>query len=1337
MPWNNTVVDSQILAVHAALVPSGPQGEVVLFGGDEHWSAQQESQGGDKWKKTRLYDVASHGLVGGTIPSPDSDVFCSHHAFAADGRLLIGGGTWKWPSTADAHGHGLDFLGHRRCWLYNPRERKWVEVASLNRNPDQPDEEESGGRWYPGLVTLGNGDVLATFGHAAQQDTRHRNTLPERYNQAANTWVLLPKKMAEPHPPNGNRYLFFARAFTLPDGKVFFATPMPVDFATAPSGQDGPYFSTRYDPATGDYLGHKIPQPGFGGYLDWSRPAVLLPLLPQESYRPRVLFCGDTGAVRIDLGDPNGEWQATGGRDASVSSLTRVYSNAVVLPTGKVCLVGGMNVVGDALSGVAEVPVNKAELYDPGIDWATGSYTPGTGTWSVDADEAAHNRNYHSTALLLPNGKVWVAGGNVQGQSGDPNSVGVKKIELYEPDYIAVGGRMQITAPSFVAYGQAFEIGVDRPATSVGRVALIRAGSVTHSTNNDQRYVGLAITQRSGNTLTVTAPPNGNVAPPGYYMLWAVDTNGNPCQLARFVRLAHVGCSVFTDRSTFSEEEIASLGGGGQATINNAIYVYFDGFLDAELSGAPTFTLTWADTSTPVAASELTLVPAGRLLETGATTPDVPQRISFPFHVRFGGAAAFGSVVDERQVRVTFTLGVHSCSETIDLTKSPNPYMTDIDPAVNNPGWLSTDVRVFAMPGLVTRNGIVQGNDWDDGRPFIKSILDLFNSTPESASHPFLSIPSDPNAAPLLLWPNVFGIRLFNYAVAKVRYRATTTVAQRVKVFFRLFNTVGTALSYDKQTTYRHSDAGPNTVPLLGRVGGELVSIPFFVSERVETVQGRPNALSMRDQPLDSIYEIKDITPTPGTEVTMYFGCWLDFNRTRERYPRSPGNDDGPWPQAAADSIQELVRGRHQCLVAEVYFEPDTTDPQETPSTSDNLAQRNVAILFSDNPGSPESHTVTHTLEVKPSSLPKLPPEGVPEAVPLAVAPTGPTIAAFGEGKRRFRPDELFFRWYNLPTDTEVTLFFSDVDTRDIMRLAALRLSPVAFTAVDKHTISFRVEDATYLPIPGGRTVNIPALLSVRLPDTVVYGQEYRVSVQQIDGPSQQVIGAFELAIPVGKASGILEDEERTLSVMKHIATKIPTWDRWYPIFQQYVHGLGVKVDALGGDSSSVHPNPDGSGNPYVPPREQPPGGGGLSGLGHCLEAWAVSLVLTLALVLLGVVESAGARGAIAAVGLVLLALLVRSWSVRCCGRLRCALLDHVLLGSAVAAGVLAILLAADVEADFLPEATAIAAAIAALAALGSFALRCRGGCCDEVEPDCEPAGGAKAAAELTTRRIP
>lgn len=132
MPWNPTIIDSQILAIHAALVPNDDDGEVVLFGGDEHWEDQQESAGGDKFKKTRIYDVRNHALVGAPIPSSDSDVFCAAHAFARDGRLFIVGGTKAWST---GHAHGLAFWGHRRCWLYNARERRWVEAAQLLPDP--------------------------------------------------------------------------------------------------------------------------------------------------------------------------------------------------------------------------------------------------------------------------------------------------------------------------------------------------------------------------------------------------------------------------------------------------------------------------------------------------------------------------------------------------------------------------------------------------------------------------------------------------------------------------------------------------------------------------------------------------------------------------------------------------------------------------------------------------------------------------------------------------------------------------------------------------------------------------------------------------------------------------------------------------------------------------------------------------------------------------------------------------------------------------------------------------------------------------------------------------
>ena len=374
---------------------------------------------------------------------------------------------------------------------------------------------------------------------------------------------------------------------------------------------------------------------------------------------------------------------------------------------------------------------------------------------------------------------------------------------------------------------------------------------------------------------------------------------------------------------------------------------------------------------------------------------------------------------------------------------------------------------------------------------------------------------------------------------------------------------------------------GPNTAPLLGTAGGEIVSIPFFASNRVETVQGRPGAASMTTQSLDPVYEIRDIAPNPsGAEVTVYFGCWLDINQTRKLFPIAPGGSDGPWSESSCRSIQELVRGRHQCIVSEVFFDQDMIQPGETIGSSDNLSQRNLTILLSENPGGPDSHTVMHTFEIKPSSI-----ASSKQLIEGGfVLGAGANIAAVG---RRVRLDELIFRWYNLPPTSEVTVYFSDIDTAEIQTLAALRRSPLACEIVDKHTLKFKVAGATWIPIPGGRTLNIPALLSVKLPDTVVYGQEFRMSIHQVSGATEQIIGSCDFRIQVSKAELILDEEARNLSVFKHILSTVPTENRWYPLMQRYVHHFGLKVDALGGDSSAVHPNPDGSGRPYDPHQEE------------------------------------------------------------------------------------------------------------------------------------------------------
>ena len=144
-------------------------------------------------------------------------------------------------------------------------------------------------------------------------------------------------------------------------------------------------------------------------------------------------------------------------------------------------------------------------------------------------------RMYHSSALLLPDGRVISAGGGPRGFGGAFNTY--SNAEIFSPPYLfRDGGRPVIDdAPEIIHYGNTFEVNSEQ-APDVEAVNLIRLGAVTHSFDQNTRFVPLSFAIGIDDTLDVQAPPNGNVAPPGYYMLFLISSEGVP-SVARFVRL--------------------------------------------------------------------------------------------------------------------------------------------------------------------------------------------------------------------------------------------------------------------------------------------------------------------------------------------------------------------------------------------------------------------------------------------------------------------------------------------------------------------------------------------------------------------------------------------------------------------------------------------------------------------------------------------------------------------------------------------------------------------------------------------------------------------------------
>ena len=117
-----------------------------------------------------------------------------------------------------------------------------------------------------------------------------------------------------------------------------------------------------------------------------------------------------------------------------------------------------------------------------------------------------------------------VGGGGRNGLTPDSDE---PSVEFYSPPYLFRGPRPTISAaPRAIRYGTSFWIATP-DAAHIASVALMRPGSVTHAFNEDQLFVPLAFTPGIGG-LTIQAPATGNVAPPGYYMIFIVDANGVP-----------------------------------------------------------------------------------------------------------------------------------------------------------------------------------------------------------------------------------------------------------------------------------------------------------------------------------------------------------------------------------------------------------------------------------------------------------------------------------------------------------------------------------------------------------------------------------------------------------------------------------------------------------------------------------------------------------------------------------------------------------------------------------------------------------------------------------------
>ena len=465
-------------AIHASLLPDG---RLLTLGTPFNTPATQDGRYYDIWTPSLGFDADSH--VSSTAPDPVNS-FCAAAAWQLDGQLLIAGGNGN---------------GGKSSGLFSTRTLATANGATYAAE-----------RWYATLLTLPDGRSLTIGGTVPYQSPLTSQT-PEilengRWRSlfgASSTPIFGVRKLenqAEANP------WYYPRSWVAADGSVFGITSN-IMFSLRPDDDNRAGSITRIGTfkTVQDSSGGTTPNVGFTSSAVMFEPGRILQVGGNgvTDNNPNL---ASKDATVIDI---NGATPVV--TETAPMSHRRHWSQATVMPAGQVVVTGGTSIGWDPANAS-----RPAEIWDPR-----------TGRWTVGASNV-ETRTYHSSGLLLPNGTVFTAGG------GAPGAVNNLNAEIYYPPQLfrTVDGAAQLAQRPVLksistlsgTYGTALGLELAGNA-ALSQVTLVALGNVTHSFNTSQRRIPLQFTQ-TDTLVQATLPAHANLAPPGYYMLFAIDASG-------------------------------------------------------------------------------------------------------------------------------------------------------------------------------------------------------------------------------------------------------------------------------------------------------------------------------------------------------------------------------------------------------------------------------------------------------------------------------------------------------------------------------------------------------------------------------------------------------------------------------------------------------------------------------------------------------------------------------------------------------------------------------------------------------------------------------------------
>lgn len=522
----------KIVGVHAVVLHTG---QVLYFSFDSR--AVNNKDNFNKFfadpnmGSYQLWDTVSP--TAGPVKPVGRNIFCGGQCSLADGSIFVAGGqdgagaadvTGAWDKLFSAVIFGADNGAAKDAHTYDPVQDLWL------RWPDMKD-----GRYYPTCQTLGDGTAFIAGGLSNLQQfvisgsNWAQNDQFEEYQAGL---LELGPTASKPFI-SSDQYPIIQ---LLPGTKQLFVhthrTTLIFDLNTAAFVPGASFLP----PAP---VGRQT-YPMQSGHC----------LLPQkEGDAPRILIVGgstatgfdydthsDAPAVRgafiFDFNPSNpgsSSWRTTMG----TPTVARLLSDTVLLPDGTVFVVNGIG--RGAAAGHSSETVFEADLFDP----VTEQFM------AMDTPSPTHPRAYHSTAILLPDGRVAIAGNTGTYNNPDPGAPATSddtSIQVFNPPYLFRGPRPVVDGvPQTVNYGQTVVLTFSRESREpqATKVMMMRPCAVTHSMDMGQRAIQLHTTATRGR-LQFTIPSDRSLAPPGFYMLFFLTNEGIP-SVASFVQLGAAG----------------------------------------------------------------------------------------------------------------------------------------------------------------------------------------------------------------------------------------------------------------------------------------------------------------------------------------------------------------------------------------------------------------------------------------------------------------------------------------------------------------------------------------------------------------------------------------------------------------------------------------------------------------------------------------------------------------------------------------------------------------------------------------------------------------------------